>query len=69
MTMPRVNNQEGTNDHGNFPDSTANVDEALQTEDTLSLSLIDKENSVKKVTYLEKDLKKVRTFCQSNSVS
>ena len=67
MTMPRVNNQEGTNDHGNFPDSTANVDEALHTEDTLSH--IDKENSVNQVTYLEKDLIKLRTFCQSNSVS
>ena len=44
MTMPTVNSQDGSNDHGSFPASTANSDEALHTEGVFSL--IDKDDLV-----------------------
>ena len=48
-----VNNQEGTNDTGILPNSTAKVDEATHTERTLPLlipTLTDNENLVNQVT-------------------
>ena len=51
--IPTVNSQDGTNDPGVVPTSTANVDESTDTESTQSLllpSLTDNENLVNQVT-------------------